>query len=68
MALADAIHNVTDYIEDVVMRMLCTIFESIKEHGGSNDRHHRVKCCAIALKLALQEFHKLQKITNPFIS
>ncbi|MBP7176519.1 MAG: DUF47 family protein [Thermoclostridium sp.] len=59
MALADAIDNVTDTIEDVVMRMYMFNIQSIREHAIKMTEII-VKCCK-ASKLALQEFHNFRK-------
>lgn len=59
MALADAIDNVTDTIEDVVMRMYMFNIQSIREHA-IKITEIIVKCCK-ALKQALQEFHNFRK-------
>ncbi len=59
MALADAIDDVTDTIEDVVMRMYMLNIKSVKEHAQKMTAII-VKCC-YALKQALQEFHNFRK-------
>ncbi len=59
MAMADAIDNVTDTIEDVVMRMYMFNIQSIREHAVKMTEII-VKCCK-ASKLALQEFHNFRK-------
>lgn len=59
MAMADAIDNVTDTIEDVVMRIYMFNIQSIREHAIKISEII-VKCCK-ASKLALQEFHNFRK-------
>lgn len=59
MALADAIDNVTDTIEDVVMRMYMFNIQTIREHAIKMTEII-VKCCK-ASKQALQEFHNFRK-------
>lgn len=59
MAMADAIDNVTDTIEDVVMRMYMFNIQNIREHAVKITEII-VKCCK-ALKLALQEFYNFRK-------
>lgn len=59
MAMADAIDNVTDTIEDVVMRMYMFNIQNIREHAVKMTEII-VKCCK-ASKLALQEFHNFRK-------
>lgn len=59
MAMADAIDNVTDTIEDVVMRMYMFNVIRIREHGIKM-AEIIVRCCN-ALKLALDEFYNFRK-------
>jgi predicted phosphate transport protein (TIGR00153 family) len=59
MAMADSIDNVTDTIEDVLMRMYMFNIKSIGEHALKMSEII-VKCCN-ALKQALVEFHNFRK-------
>lgn len=59
MALADAIDNVTDSIEDVVMRMYMFNVVNIRERALEMTKIV-VKCCN-SLKQALAEFHNFRK-------
>jgi len=59
MSLADAIDDVTDTIEDVLLRLYMFNIHSIKEHAVKMSEII-VKCC-IALKKALTEFRSFQK-------
>lgn len=59
MAMADAIDNVTDTIEDVLMRMYMFNITYIREHALKLTEVI-VKCCN-ALKQALDEFHNFRK-------
>lgn len=62
MALADSIDNVTDTIEDVLMRMYMFNITSIRE-DALKMTEIVVKCCN-ALKLALAEFHNFRRSQN----
>lgn len=59
MALADAIDDVTDSIEDVLMHMYMFNIKSIRKHALEMTEII-VKCCN-ALKLALNEFKNFRK-------
>ncbi|NLY18168.1 MAG: DUF47 domain-containing protein [Clostridiaceae bacterium] len=59
MALTDSIDDVTDTIEDVVMRMYMFNIQGIREHAIKMTEII-VKCCN-ALKQALEEFHNFRK-------
>jgi len=59
MAMADAIDNVTDYIEDVVMHMYMFNVKGIRKYAVKMTEVI-VKCCD-ALKQALNEFHNFRK-------
>jgi len=59
MALADAIDDVTDTIEDVVMRMYMFNISRVHEYALKMSEII-VKCCN-TLKLALDEFHNFRK-------
>ena len=59
MAMADAIDNVTDSIEDVVMHMYMFNIKGIRTHAHKLTEVI-VKCCD-ALKQALNEFHNFRK-------
>jgi predicted phosphate transport protein (TIGR00153 family) len=59
MALADAIDDVTDTIEDVLLRLYMFNIRSIKEHAKQM-AEIIVKCCN-ALKKAVSEFRDFQK-------
>ena len=59
MAMADSIDNVTDTIEDVLMRMYMFNVRHIREHGIKMTEVI-VKCCN-ASKLALNEFYNFRK-------
>ena len=59
MELTDAIDNVTDAIEDVVMRMYMFNVRNIRERALKMT-DIIVKCCN-ALKQALEEFHNFRK-------
>lgn len=59
MAMADAIDNVTDTIEDVVMRMYMFNVTHIRDHGIKL-AEIIIRCCN-ALKLALDEFYNFRK-------
>lgn len=59
MSMADAIDNVTDTIEDVVMRMYMFNVTYVREYGLKMTEVI-VKCCD-ALKLALNEFSNFRK-------
>ena len=59
MALADAIDNVTDTIEDVLMRMYMCNITYVREHALQMTEVI-VKCCD-TLKQALDEFHNFRK-------
>ena len=59
MAMADAIDNVTDTIEDVMMRMYMFNVTNVREYGLKMTEII-VKCCD-ALKLALNEFYNFRK-------
>lgn len=68
MAMSDAIDNVTDTIEDVLMRMYMYNVTSVRHHAVELTAVI-VKCCN-ALKTALDEFHnfrKSQKLHNLII-
>jgi predicted phosphate transport protein (TIGR00153 family) len=59
MAMADAIDNVTDTIEDVVMRLYMFNIQKIRDNAVKMT-DIVVKCC-YALKKALKEFHNFHK-------
>lgn len=59
MDMADAIDNVTDTIEDVIMRMYMFNIQGVREHAVKMTEII-VKCCD-ALKEALKEFHNFRK-------
>jgi len=59
MAMADSIDNVTDTIEDVLMRMYMFNIKHIREHA-LKITDVIVKCCN-ALREALSEFHNFRK-------
>jgi hypothetical protein len=59
MAMSDAIDNVTDTIEDVLMRMYMYNVTSVR-HQAIEMTAVIVKCCN-ALKTALDEFHNFRK-------
>lgn len=59
MAMADQIDDVTDTIEDVLMRMYMFNIKSVRQHALKMTEII-VKCCN-ALKLALDEFHNFRK-------
>ncbi len=59
MAMSDAIDNVTDTIEDVLMRMYMYNVTSVRQHAVKLTAVI-VKCCN-ALKTALDEFHNFRK-------
>lgn len=59
MAMSDSIDNVTDTIEDVVMRMYMYNITSVREHALKMTVVI-VRCCN-ALKEALDEFHNFRK-------
>lgn len=59
VAMADAIDNVTDNIEDVLMRMYMFNVKTMRE-DALRMAEIIVKCCE-ALKEALQEFHNFRK-------
>lgn len=59
MAIADAIDNVTDTIEDVVMRMYMYNITSVRPHALEMTEVI-AKCCD-ALRLALNEFYNFRK-------
>lgn len=59
MAMSDAIDNVTDTIEDVLMRMYMYNVTSVR-HKAIEMTAVIVKCCD-ALKTALDEFHNFRK-------
>jgi predicted phosphate transport protein (TIGR00153 family) len=62
MAMADAIDNVTDTIEDVLMHMYMFNVKNVRE-DALKMTEIIVKCCK-ALKLALDEFHNFRKSKN----
>lgn len=59
MAMTDAIDNVTDAIEDVLMRMYMYNIANVHEYAFKMTAII-VRCCN-ALKLALDEFHNFRK-------
>lgn len=59
MAMSDAIDNVTDTIEDVLMRMYMYNITTIRAHAIEMTEVI-VKCC-ISLKQALDEFYNFRK-------
>ena len=59
MALTDAIDNVTDTVEDVLMRMYMYNISNVREHAIKMTEVV-VKCCN-ALTQALNEFHNFRK-------
>ncbi|MCX7614554.1 MAG: DUF47 family protein [Clostridiales bacterium] len=59
MALADSIDNVTDALEDVLMRIYMCNITSVRDDALKMSQVI-VKCCN-ALKLALAEFHNFRK-------
>jgi predicted phosphate transport protein (TIGR00153 family) len=59
IAMADAIDNVTDYIEDVLMRMYMFNIRTIREDALIMSGII-VRCCE-ALRDALREFHNFRK-------
>lgn len=59
MAMSDAIDNVTDTIEDVLMRMYMYNITSIRDHAIQMTEVI-VKCCN-SLKQALDEFYNFRK-------
>jgi len=59
MAMSDAIDNVTDTIEDVLMRMYMYNITSVREHALKMTEVI-VKCCS-SLKQALDEFYNYRK-------
>lgn len=62
MSLADSIDDVTDKIEDVLMRMYMFNVTKVRDHGIKM-AEIIVKCCN-ALKDALVEFHNFRKSQN----
>jgi len=59
IAMADAIDNVTDYIEDVLMRMYMFNIRTIREDALTM-AGIIVRCCE-SLREALREFHNFRK-------
>lgn len=59
MAMADAIDNVTDTIEDVLLRMYMFNIRSVRDYALKMTEVV-VKCCD-AMKIALSEFHNFRK-------
>lgn len=59
VAMADAIDNVTDYIEDVLMRMYMFNIKTMRDDALQMAKII-VKCCE-ALRQALIEFHNFRK-------